>query len=1096
MESMLFLAVASTCLGPFVGAEKVFYVKPTVSTTGCPSENFPCFSLQYYADHSNFTNNSVFFFLEGEHHLESVVNITGVANLSLIGDSRAQIMCTSHISGFLVREFSRLSIDSIAISGCSGDENASLSLTTGSGMTLHHVTIFNSPVEYDAISIEATDVTGQFVISNCTFMEPEGSKVLVTYSSGIGSSHFHFKNNTLLGGTALVVDICSTHISVLITDSFFNGSEGLNVHFHSLTDNNVLVENCILRGNIEVTTCVTEDKCSDAFVKLTGVVAHSGVFNHECIVSCPILIEHSEFSLSDRNVAITVDNCDCPKTHHKNISLQAILNNVTFMNYNGKDVSALLLSDVAVLIANCTFENNHKSAIHSTGSNMTFEGDNVFRDNSALVGGGIQMQSSSLMYLRPHTYILFENNRVDYVGGAIYFDYTINDPCFFRLDPTSPKDTIEIEFKNNSANVAGSSLYGGMDNCISEDFKTIFNISNSNEEASAIASDPDNVCFCDQNQHRPNCSRGNKSISVLSVPGKEFKIPLAVVGGKFSGVVPGAIRADIGLGYKAKLGDWHQKSQVTSKQSCSDFKYSIKVTEKRTVILQISHDQTFFRAITGDPSKSFLLVTVYLLACPPGFVLPNSTDMHGCECAPVLLKNHVKCDINNKSILRPANSWIGFDARDHGVMFHSNCPIRYCKPGAMPIQQGNNDSQCAPHRTGLLCGRCRVGFSLTLGSPNCVKCSNIYLLLILPLAVVGLLLVAFLFALNLTVTEGSINGLVFYANVIGIGMNQTVLFSGEANFLHMFLAWLNLDLGISVCLFDGLDGYIETWLQFIFPLYLWMIILVIIVLYERIPALANTQGGSNAVKVLATILLLSYTKLQRTVVTVFSFTRLEHADNTVSYVWLHDANVEVFKGKHLYLGIAGVLVLVFLIVPYTLGLAFFQQLQACSNRRCCKWVNRLKPVFDAYAGPYKDRYRFWTGMLLVVRTLLIVLFTFNTEASVDLNLLVISIVSIVLLMAHSNGIYKGWPYNYLESFFYLQLGILAAALAYARHDQNHSNKTIATIANTSIGLTLMVFLAIVAFHLWCRFKQYCWRHAEPVDQDDSSVGERLLDESQ
>ena len=43
---------------------------------------------------------------------------------------------------------------------------------------------------------------------------------------------------------------------------------------------------------------------------------------------------------------------------------------------------------------------------------------------------------------------------------------------------------------------------------------------------------------------------------------------------------------------------------------------------------------------------------------------------------------------------------------------------------------------------------------------------------IFPLAVAGLLLVVVLFALNLTVTEGSINGLLFYANVLS--MSYTV----------------------------------------------------------------------------------------------------------------------------------------------------------------------------------------------------------------------------------------------------------------------------------------------------------------------------------
>ena len=147
-------------------------------------------------------------------------------------------------------------------------------------------------------------------------------------------------------------------------------------------------------------------------------------------------------------------------------------------------------------------------------------------------------------------------------------------------------------------------------------------------------------------------------------------------------------------------------------------------------------------------------------------------------------------------------------------------------------------------------------------------------------------------------------------------------------------------------------------------------------------------------------------------------------------------------------------------VPYTLCLAFFQQLQACSGHRLFQWVNKLKPVFDSYAGPYKDKYRFWTGMLLVVRTLLIILFTINTAGSVDVNLLIILVVSFALCMANSNGTYKKWPYNYLESFFYLQLGVFAGGVLYARH--NHGSIT--AVADTSFGLTLIVFLAVVGYH--------------------------------
>ena len=247
-----------------------------------------------------------------------------------------------------------------------------------------------------------------------------------------------------------------------------------------------------------------------------------------------------------------------------------------------------------------------------------------------------------------------------------------------------------------------------------------------------------------------------------------------------------------------------------------------------------------------------------------------------------------------------------------------------------------------------------------------------------------------------------------------------------------------------------------------------MIILAIILFYRIFPRHARRLGQENVVKVLATLLLLSYTKLQRTVVTIMSFTSLEYPSGEVRYVWLYDANVEFFKEKHFYLGIAGILVLVFFIVPYTLCLAFFQQLQACSGHRLFQWVNWLKPLFDSYAGPYKDKYRFWTGMLLVVRTILIVLFTINIAGSIEFDLLVILVMSSALAWAHSNAICKKWPHNYLEAFFHLQLVIFAASMSYARC--NHGN--IMAVAYTSIGMSLVVFLAVIGYHIFCRIASF------------------------
>jgi hypothetical protein len=65
------------------------------------------------------------------------------------------------------------------------------------------------------------------------------------------------------------------------------------------------------------------------------------------------------------------------------------------------------------------------------------------------------------------------------------------------------------------------------------------------------------------------------------------------------------------------------------------------------------------------------------------------------------------------------------------------------------------------------------------------------------------LLILIIAALNLTVTQGMINSLVFYANVIWV--YQDILFPigfDKALIIHKtFIAWLNLDFGIETCFF-------------------------------------------------------------------------------------------------------------------------------------------------------------------------------------------------------------------------------------------------------------------------------------------------------
>jgi len=87
----------------------------------------------------------------------------------------------------------------------------------------------------------------------------------------------------------------------------------------------------------------------------------------------------------------------------------------------------------------------------------------------------------------------------------------------------------------------------------------------------------------------------------------------------------------------------------------------------------------------------------------------------------------------------------------------------------------------------------------------------------------------------------------------------------STNAFSIFIAWLNLDFGAETCFYNGLDTYSKTWLQFVFPIYIWLLVRLVIVVSHFSRRFAKLLGN-NTVSVLATLILLSYTKILRTLI--------------------------------------------------------------------------------------------------------------------------------------------------------------------------------------------------------------------------------------
>ena len=176
-----------------------------------------------------------------------------------------------------------------------------------------------------------------------------------------------------------------------------------------------------------------------------------------------------------------------------------------------------------------------------------------------------------------------------------------------------------------------------------------------------------------------------------------------------------------------------------------------------------------------------------------------------CNCIPSL-DRLATCDITNRTIKRKGNSWIS--PMNGSVLIFENCPFDYCNNET--FASDNPSEQCNYERSGTLCGDCLPGYSLTLGSNECRNCTEhvrqttpVVLIMASCLASIGLVVV--LTSLNLTVSVGTINGLLFFVNVVKLYEPIFRWYQFHWS-LRYVISWLNLDLGMPTCFYCWNDS--------------------------------------------------------------------------------------------------------------------------------------------------------------------------------------------------------------------------------------------------------------------------------------------------
>ena len=756
------------------------------------------------------------------------------------------------------------------------------------------------------------------------------------------------------------------------------------------------------------------------------------------------------------NVSVKKISCDCQEKCNKQKEQQ----------------SAILISFVSSLnLRNVSISDNTMTGLTVYGTNVAVHGESVFSNNTGIDGGGLAMYGESHILLKKDSILTFVDNKA-LRGGAIFVDDDASAqfeyPCFFQFPGLTQVKSAKLTFSNNEASIAGSVLYGSNDcslyseqvdtYCTQSCFNKTFDYS-TQTGLSVLASKPYWICFCEENI--PNCSDGQYH-SVSAYPGEQITISLVTVG-RNNGVAPGIINLFEDSG---ELQQYTYNTTVlwynTAPMSCTNISF------------KANHSKYILR-VPDKPPQFYTVLNISMFDCPLGFDLQNDS----CRCDELKEKavspEIVKCNAANKKFTRQGDIWIGIITNisnvSECVVLHNTCPFDYCNAKWVTFTISDPDPQCALNRTGTLCGGCKEGFSLALGSNNCIECHNFFtIFLIIPFAVAGVGLVALLLLLNLTVSVGTINGLIFYASIVKISESSGIFFpNGTIPVLSQFIAWLNLDLGIETCFYDGMKAYAKVWLQFVFPLYIWFIIATIIILCRYSKWLSNKVGG-NIVQVLATLILLSFTKLFRNFAPALAWIPISCVNNNseTQPVWYIDANVSLNSSDRWPLIPVAVLFLI-IAVLYTLALLFDPLIErymySTKIKLFRKWWIKFKPFVDAYNGPYKDSCRFWTGLLLLIR----MVFTLSALYLDTFSTLVFITTSNTLILAFMvvfEGAYQKRHLNILESSSYLNLGLLSALTAVYQNDD--SNGKWVTIV--SVGVALVTFTGVLIYHLFLRLR--------------------------
>ena len=720
------------------------------------------------------------------------------------------------------------------------------------------------------------------------------------------------------------------------------------------------------------------------------------------------------------------------------------------------------------------FQENLGSIINIYNGNIYIYGYLTFINNTALKGAALKLEGYSKVFLMPGVTAHFESNTAIGSGSVIWSNVEpVEDHiCTFQIYKSPSNISMTFIYNKGTSIIHASPMY----NCYmthmdgeynnSDIYNQIFHFTSNSSVYNNISSKPEHLYFCDDLNTLDQSYKNRHNIHKRVYPGQKIDVFVAALDGANKSV--DALVLGLNENTRTAAYTIHLNESSTM---CHKIAFPILPSKERCTATDSSIGYCIHKILLSL-KNSFEILEQKLLVypCPVGFMFDSNTST--CECSNLLISQnkYSTCNIRDTSITIPpdSNLWIGPLTSPHNdtgrppLAVIGNCPVKFCNP----FKRSWNvvtETRCQPSRTGLFCSHCKDNKSVVFGSDKCYECSNYWLFTVIGYALAGILLICILFKLQLTLTHGTINSLIFFAKVANTGLisilemavydKYQVYFS---QFNLIFLSTLNLNLGQRLCFYNGMTETVKSSLLFVFPFYL-LGLLLIIKFISRRSSRVSDMISRNAIPVLATVIHLSFSRFLTNIIDIISpVTIYVEGYSNKKIVWYFDAAIQYTDTSHVILLILALLSICGIVLPYIL-LLLLPKLWLrfrIINKYC-------KPFVDAILAPYRENQRHWFSLRLILQIQMYIVFAYYRGSGYTS----IATINGSILVAFSfiHCVYHPFKSNYLNLLdaWFVMIGCVILT---SNHLYIYDTQKYIVFLNTTVLLVFLSFMGILLYH--------------------------------